>query len=117
MQAMNAASPGTQLTQPCPQEATWIEFCLVDEDSNPVPGAKYKVKLPDGSTQDGALDDKGKVRFDNIVPGQASISFPEIDADEWTPLGAGGGSDGGGRGSDAGGSDGSGSDSSGSGSS
>ena len=33
---------------------------------------------------EGVLDGKGKVRFDSIVEGQATISFPDIDAREWS---------------------------------
>jgi hypothetical protein len=88
MQAMAAASPNTRLMQPCPDKATWIEVVLLDQGGEVVPGEKYQIKLPDGSLMEGALDDKGKVRFDSIVPGQATISFPEIDGREWSPQAA-----------------------------
>ena len=88
MQAMGAASPNTQVTQPCPNDATWIEVVLLDQDGVVVPGEKYHIQLPDGSQMDGTLDDQGKVRFDSIVPGQAIITFPEIDGREWSPQAA-----------------------------
>jgi type VI secretion system secreted protein VgrG len=74
------------MTQPCPDAATWIEVQLLDDDGNPVAGAKYCVELPDYSIRKGALDAQGKVRFDQIVPGEAKIQFPELDAREWKPL-------------------------------
>jgi hypothetical protein len=65
---------------------TWIEFQLIDEDGDPVPNVTYRVKLPNGSTRDGLLDDEGLVRFDNIDPGQCQVTFPAIDADAWHPI-------------------------------
>jgi hypothetical protein len=86
MQAMADANPNQQQMQPCPKDATWIEFQLVDQDGKPVPGVTYSVRLPDNSQMQGTLDDEGKVRFGGIVPGDATISFPTIDASEWKPL-------------------------------
>ncbi len=83
MQDMANASPGTQSVQPCPLTKTWIEVVLVDEDGDPVPHEKYAIKLPDGSTQTGCLDEQGKVKFENITGGQAMVNFPDIDAREW----------------------------------
>lgn len=83
---MADASPGSQMVIPCPDEKTWIEVRLVDQDGNPLKGYKYRVRLPDSSLMEGALDADGKVRFDGIVPGQASITFPDFDAAEWQPL-------------------------------
>ena len=45
---------------------------------------KYRVKLPDGSLKEGSLDGEGKVRFEEIEPGSAEISFPEVDGAEWS---------------------------------
>ena len=82
---MADASPNTQMTQPC-DEGDWIEFRLVDKDNNPVPGEQYTVRLPDQSLMTGALDREGKVRFEKIMAGTASIQFPGMDAKEWRPL-------------------------------
>jgi hypothetical protein len=76
------------MTQPCPDEATWIEVRLVDQDMNPVPGAKYRIQLPDSSIEEGVLDDQGRARFEQIIPGQAQVQFPEYDGREWAPLGS-----------------------------
>ena len=90
--SMAQNSPGTPMKVPCPADATWIEVQLLDQDQNPVPGEKYHIKLPDSSIMEGTLDSNGKVRFDNIVPGQAEVTFPDIDSREWAPSGGSGGS-------------------------
>jgi hypothetical protein len=64
-------------------EKTWVEFRLVDQDGKPVPGAAYKVTLPDGSVSTGSLNDQGAVRFEGIDPGNCRISFTDIDGNEW----------------------------------
>lgn len=80
-----ASSTGTPMVQPCSKDATWIEVHLVDEEGNAVAGAKYRIRLPDQSLMEGVLDESGKVRFDSIVAGQATVTFPDIDAKEWSP--------------------------------
>ena len=78
---MAETQPGTKITEPC--RKSWIEVRLVDRDNKPVPGEAYKVRLPDQSIMTGNLDREGKVRFEGIVPGQASICFPGMDRKEW----------------------------------
>lgn len=63
---------------------TWIEIVLVDEHDQPVPGIKYRLKITDGSVREGSLDSNGRVRINGIDPGSCEVSFPEIDAREWT---------------------------------
>ena len=77
---------GTRMISPCPATKTWIEIVLIDDDGNPVPGVKYKMKLPDSSIQEGNLDNEGKSRVDAILPGQCMVSFPEIHGDEWASV-------------------------------
>jgi hypothetical protein len=64
---------------------TWIAFQLIDEDGDPVPNIAYRVTLTDGSVMTGSLDDQGTTRFDDIDPGECTVSFPEIHAREWKP--------------------------------
>ena len=66
---------------PCTK--TWVEIVLVDQDNAPVPGAKYRIKLPDSSTREGSLDANGKARVDGILAGTCQVSFPDIHAPEW----------------------------------
>jgi hypothetical protein len=62
----------------------WIEIELIDENDQPVAGERYKITLPDGSVDEGSLDDKGKARIDSIADaGDCKISFPELDQDAW----------------------------------
>ncbi|HBY61033.1 MAG TPA: hypothetical protein DEH78_14515 [Solibacterales bacterium] len=86
MDQMGDAEPNRLNVQPCESSKHWIEFQLVDKLHNPIPGEPYKVRLPDGSSHTGTLDGEGKVRFDPIVGGQATISFPGLDAKEWFSL-------------------------------
>ena len=86
MQQMADTQPGQQMVTPCANNAAWIEFRLVDKAGDPIPGEQYVVRMPDQSLQQGRLDREGKVRFEGILPGQAKISFPGIDAKEWRPV-------------------------------
>ena len=67
------------------EKKTWIEIALKDTDGAAVAGERYRIKLPDGSTREGALDANGRARVDGIDPGTAQVCFPEIDADDWRP--------------------------------
>ena len=63
---------------------TWIEIVLKDDQGNPIPNERYKLKLPDGSIQEGSLDGDGRARVDGIEPGSAEVSFPDRGG-EWKP--------------------------------
>ncbi len=61
----------------------WIEIALVDEKGNPVPGHRYKIRLPDGSELTGTLDSRGLARVDGIDPGTCKVTFPDLDQRAW----------------------------------
>ena len=86
MGAMGDASPNKPVVQPCATDPHFIEFQLLDQDNKPVPGEPFQVRLPDQSIVTGTLDNDGKVRFDPIIAGQASIIFTGMDKKEWRPL-------------------------------
>ena len=65
------------------ERPSWIEIELVGEDNQPVPGERYRVKLPDGSVDEGVLDQKGFARIEGFLPGACEISFPDLDQDAW----------------------------------
>jgi hypothetical protein len=56
---------------------SWIDVELLDQDDQPVPGARYEV-LASGKTITGTLDDKGRARVP-IRPGSAKVTFPDFD--------------------------------------
>ena len=69
------------------EKKTWIAINLKDDLGNAIPNERYRIKLPDGSIQEGTLDANGRARVDGIDPGTAQISFPDLDADNWRPAG------------------------------
>ena len=57
---------------------------LVDADDQPVPGKKYVVTLPDGTTLEGELDGSGCAKVENITQsGSVTVSFPDLDPASW----------------------------------
>lgn len=60
---------------------TWIEIELTDMDGNPVPGERYRIKLPDGTVREGALDTNGRAYFGELDPGSAEIVWPDRDGE------------------------------------
>ena len=68
---------------PCAKPLTWVEFRLLDMEGNPVSGKRYRAKLPGGAVKEGSLDQSGRVRFDGIEPGTATISYLEYDQEAW----------------------------------
>ena len=86
LRSLGDAAPNRPVIQPCPGDVHWIEFQLVDQDSEPVPGQPYTVRLPDQSLRTGTTDACGSIRFDGITAGQASICFTELNGQEWKPL-------------------------------
>jgi hypothetical protein len=62
------------------QRTSWIEIKLIDEESSPIMGEKYRIVLPDGSITEGQLDSDGKARIEGINPGTCKVSFPGLNA-------------------------------------
>jgi hypothetical protein len=84
--AAAGAGGDTAEAAPPPDLKTWIEVELIDEEGLSVAYAKYKIKLPDGSTQDGSLDANGSDRISEIDPGVCEVWFPDFDARDWKKL-------------------------------
>lgn len=85
-QAVNKQSDGPGPppdVQPCPQDKTWVEFCLLDMEGNPVSGQRYRVTLADGSKSEGRTPKSGRVRFDGVSHGTVSIAYLDLDEDAW----------------------------------
>jgi hypothetical protein len=56
----------------------WVEVRLNDPNGGSVGGEKFILYLPDGSTKEGTVDDKGYARVEDIPPGGYEIDFPDI---------------------------------------
>ena len=87
-----AAQDGTPFCEECARAAeeaaealktTWVEISLVGEDGQPIPNEKYKVTLPDGSTEEGTLDANGVGRVEGFEKGACKVTFPDLDKDAW----------------------------------
>jgi len=93
---------GTQETQPTPTQPTeaeptgdteeeaptgWAILELVDEQGTPVAGVGYVVILPDGTTRTGQLNQQGQARIEGIATGTYTITFPDLEANEWEVTG------------------------------
>ena len=62
---------------------TWIEVVLHDTKGKPVPGERYRLKLPNGAIHEGNLDAQGLARVERIEPGNVHVSFPDLDDEDW----------------------------------
>src|SRR5664279_5165176 len=57
---------GAKETKKEEEKKSWIEIELVGEDDKPIPGEKYKITLPDGSVDQGTLDQNGLARVEGF---------------------------------------------------
>jgi hypothetical protein len=60
------------------KQKTWVEIQLLDEEGIPMAREQYRLKLPNGSFEDGFLDKNGRARVDGIDPGTCQVSFPDL---------------------------------------
>lgn len=69
-----AAAPAQERT--LPEQPTWVEIQVKSETGESLAGVSYTVTLPDGSTQQGTLDESQTIRVENLRdPGEAKIEF------------------------------------------
>ena len=77
----------TPLEPAAPALKHWLEIELVGEDDKPIPGEAYRVKLPDGTTVSGHLDNEGFARLDQLdEQGECEVCFPNLDKAAWEKL-------------------------------
>ncbi|MFN0060246.1 MAG: carboxypeptidase-like regulatory domain-containing protein [Planctomycetota bacterium] len=84
-----ARTPLTRVAAPAPTsvEKTWIELRLVRKsDGAPVPGARYRLKLPAGTIRTGRLEADGTARINGIDPGTCEVTFLDFDEREWRSI-------------------------------
>lgn len=69
---------------PAAQKRTWVEIELVNMADEPVAGERYRIKLPNGQTYEGRLDENGRARYGMVYPeGECEITFPDLDQSAW----------------------------------
>jgi hypothetical protein len=68
------------------KKTSWIELKMVGEDGKPVTGEAYRVTLPDDTTAEGTLDEKGIARIEAIEPGTCRVTFTNLDKSAWEEL-------------------------------
>ncbi len=73
---------------PLAAQKTWIAMKLLGEDDQPIPGARYWIKLPDESVREGWLDGQGYAYFGDLDPGQCEIRWPDLDDGAISPMSA-----------------------------
>lgn len=66
-----------------PVEKSWIEIYLRDMEGQPIPGKKYRIKLPEGTIEEGTLDSAGHAERYGINKGTCQVCFPEYDSESW----------------------------------
>ena len=79
-------APRVQLPDPPPpppkpgpprqiRERTFLDFVVVDQDGTPLTGRRYKLELPDGSTETGTLGGDARIERREIDPGSARFTL------------------------------------------
>ena len=81
--------PDTGISEPSPIVETtsdttaWVVLALVDDAGNPPANQTYRLTSPDGSVQTGQLDSQGETRIEGISAGTYTLTFPNLNADDW----------------------------------
>lgn len=70
---------------PVAEPKHWLEIELLDDEDKPVAGERYLVELPDGSKLSGRTDSQGRTRVEDVDPGTAKVSFPDLDRKTYKP--------------------------------
>jgi translation initiation factor IF-1 len=68
------------------QKKTWVEIELIGMDGNPISNELYRIALPDGTSVEGRLNERGRARVIGIDPGTCTVTFPELDMEAWEPV-------------------------------
>lgn len=65
---------------------SWLEIQMRDEADRSVPGLRYVVELPDGTTRHGRLNRHGNALLREIPEGSCKVTFIDIDKDAWSKV-------------------------------
>ena len=80
------AKPKARQLPPKKPRKTWVEIELLGMDGSPIPGELYRIALPDGTSVEGRLNERGRARVSGIDPGACTVDFPELDMEAWEPV-------------------------------
>jgi len=61
----------------------YVTIQLVGEDGAGIPGARYRLVLPDETIREGTLDGSGIATVRGRFSGTCKVSFPELDSEAW----------------------------------
>lgn len=61
----------------------WLSIELVDEEGQPVAGARYIVSRGEAIIREGTLDSQGQARIEELEAGMYSLTFPDFDTGDW----------------------------------
>ena len=62
---------------------TWVEMEVVDAQGKPLSGQAFVCMMPNGIIEQGNLDKRGRVRFEEIDPGECVFSLTGLDRETW----------------------------------
>ena len=63
------------------RERAWIDIEVVDDSVPPRPlgAVRFHLRMPDGSTRDGAFDGEGQLHVDDVEPGRAWLEVKDVE--------------------------------------
>jgi hypothetical protein len=69
-------------------EKAALAIHVVDLKQKPQAGMAFTIKAPDGSSVSGKLDKDGRGNAKSSTPGMFTVTFPDLDGDDWDGDGA-----------------------------
>ncbi|MGH9900504.1 MAG: hypothetical protein ACRD68_01555 [Pyrinomonadaceae bacterium] len=70
--------------KPKAPKKTWVKIKLVDMRGKPIPGERYRIKVPNvEQPYEGTLDSQGEAACYDLDPGTCKVTFPDLDEEAW----------------------------------
>ncbi|EKU99385.1 hypothetical protein Lepto7375DRAFT_1412 [Leptolyngbya sp. PCC 7375] len=66
-----------------PSGNKWLALTVLDDDNRPLTGLRYELYQENERVQTGVLDDQGRLRVEGLAGTVYTLSFPELDQDDW----------------------------------